>query len=65
MAKGILEQLEQLEKDIEEVANNATNIKKDVAREAANQIYDDLDYIFVACIDKFSFTYKPLTTANK
>ena len=60
MAKGILEQLEQLEKDIEEVANNATNIKKDVAREAANQIYDDLDYIFVACIDKYYADFDPV-----
>lgn len=57
---SIKKQLAQLRKDLKEVADNTKKIKKDVAKEMANQVYEDLDSIFTACIDKFYADYDPM-----
>lgn len=57
--KSLVKQVKQLQKDIKEVKDDKTKIKNEVAKEVAAQWYDDLDYIFVSCIDRFYADYNP------
>ena len=59
MGNNIRKEIKQLIKDALEVKENAKKIKQDVAKEAASQVYEDLDSIFIACIDKFYADYDP------
>ena len=60
MGNNIRKELAQLKKDLKEVMDDIPKIKKDVAKECADQIYKDLNNIFVACIDRFYADYEPL-----
>ena len=59
MANNSLFNLEQIEKDIKDVLKDVSKIKEDVVNEAALQVYEDLDELFIRCIDKFYASYEP------
>lgn len=59
MGNNIRKEIAQLKKDALEVRDNTKKIKQDVAKESARQVYEDLNAIFVACIDKFYADYDP------
>lgn len=58
--ESLIRQVKQLQEDLKEVKDDIPKIKKEVAKEIAAQLYHDLDYIFVTCIDKFYADYDPV-----
>ena len=59
MGNNIRKEIKQLIKDALEVKDNTKKIKQEVAKEAANIAKNDLNRIFIACIDKFYADYNP------